>query len=117
MKHVLNLLLTLSIVLVPRIASAQLDPVILQAESGVVGSQFTIAADGATTYATIQTTIGGGNPTTTARVISYSVTFPHAGVWELYARLRVGPATFDDDSMFYASSFGTRSATSDADWI
>ena len=117
MKHVLQLLLTLLLVLAPTLAAAQLDPVIVEAENGVVGSQFTIAADGATTYAAIQSTIGGGNPTTSGRVITFSITFPHAGVWELYARLRVGPATFNDDSMFYANTLGAKSPTSDADWI
>jgi endo-1,4-beta-xylanase len=117
MKHVVRLLLALPLVLVPDRAAAQLDPAIVEAESGVVGSQFTVASDGATTYAAIQSTIGGGNPTTGARVITFNVTFPHAGVWELYARLRVGPATFNDDSMFYANGFGAKSPTSDADWI
>src|SRR3954452_23133664 len=109
--------LAFPLLLFPQVASAQLEPVILEAESGVVGSQFTIAADGGTTYAGIQSTIGGGNPTTAARVITFTVTFPHAGVWELYARLRVGPATFNDDSMFYANGFGAKDPVSDADWI
>jgi GH35 family endo-1,4-beta-xylanase len=117
MKHVPRSLLTLSLFLVPHAAFAQLSPVILEAEGGSAGSQFTVAADGATTYAAIQSTIGGGNPTTGERVITFAVTFPHAGVWELYARLRVGPATFNDDSMFYANGFGAKSPTSDADWI
>jgi hypothetical protein len=59
MKHVLKVLLTLSLVFVPSMASAQLDLVILEAENGAVGSQLTTAADGATSYATIQSTIGG----------------------------------------------------------
>jgi endo-1,4-beta-xylanase len=114
----LPILLALLLVLVPGVASAQLTPVTFEAEGGAVGSQFALATDaGGVTYATIQGTAAGGNPSTDARVITYQVTFPHAGVWELYARVFVGPATFSDDSMFYANGLGAKSPTSDTDWI
>ena len=32
--------------------------------------------------------------------------FQPPGTYQLYARVRVGPETANDDSMFYASSFG-----------
>ncbi len=117
MKRFTKLLLTLALTAFPTAVSAQLNSVILEAEAGTVGSQFAIGVDGATTYAAIQSTIAGGNPTTADRVIRFTVTFPHAGVWELYARLRVGAATFNDDSMFYANGFGEKNPTLDADWI
>lgn len=44
MKHVLRTLLTLPFLLFPRIASAQLTPVVIEAENGAVGAQFTIAS-------------------------------------------------------------------------
>ena len=91
--------------------------IIVEAESGAVGSQFSIITEDGVTYAGIQTTIGGQNPTNAERVISFSVTFPSPGIYELYGRLRVGPATFDDDSFYYANGFGAKSPTSDADWI
>ena len=117
MKRLTKLLLTLALASIPTAAFAQLDSVILEAEHGVVGPQFAIGTDGGTTYAAIQSTIGGFNPTSNDRVITFTVTFPHAGVWELYARLRVGPQTFNDDSMYYANGFGAKNPTLDADWI
>src|SRR4030095_4960668 len=101
----------------PRAVLAQNESVVFEAESGVVGPQFATLADGTTPYVAIQSTVAGQNPTTNDRVITFSVTFPSAGVWELYGRLRVGPATFNDDSFYYANGFGTKSPISDADWI
>jgi endo-1,4-beta-xylanase len=111
--------LLLAILSVPASALAQLESIIVHAESGTVGAQFATLTDPATgtQYVAIQSTIGGGNPTTAERVVSFTVTFPSAGVFELYARLRVGPATFNDDSFYYASSFGAKNPASDADWI
>jgi endo-1,4-beta-xylanase len=121
MKHVARVLTALALTLLPGVALAQLDPVVVEAESGTVGSQFIVATDATVTpavlYTAITSTVAGGNPGTSERVITYSVTFPHAGVWELYIRLRVGPATFNDDSMFYANGFGVKNVSSDADWI
>jgi endo-1,4-beta-xylanase len=102
--------------LLPSAAFAQNESIIVEAESGTVGAQFQIGSDGATQYAAIVGTIGGQNPTTVDRTISYSVTFPSAGTFELYARLRVGPATFNDDSMYYGTGFGAKSPTADGDW-
>jgi endo-1,4-beta-xylanase len=111
--------LTVVALLAPGIARAQNESVIIEAESGAAGSQFSVLTDAATgvQYATILGTVAGLNPTTSERVITFSVTFPRAGVYELYARLRVGPATFNDDSFYYANGFGVKSPTSDADWI
>lgn len=101
----------------PTAAFAQNESIIVEAESGTLGAQFQVAADGATQYATIVGTVGGFNPTTVDRTIAYSVTFPSAGTYELYARLRVGPQTFSDDSFYYANGFGAKNPASDADWI
>ena len=118
MTHLRRFLLTLVLTLCANVAAfAQTESIVVEAESGVAGSQFSILTDDGVTYAAIQSTVGGGNPTTAARVISFTVTFPTAGIYELYARLRVGPATFNDDSFYYANGFGTKSPTADADWI
>ncbi|MET0555394.1 MAG: hypothetical protein ABW221_20290, partial [Vicinamibacteria bacterium] len=101
---------------IPTAAFAQNESIVVEAESGVVGAQFQIASDGATQYAAIVGTVGGQNPTTAERVISYTVTFPSAGTYELYARLRVGPATFNDDSMYYGTGLGPKSPTADNEW-
>lgn len=123
MKHVSRTLLTLALVAPGVFAGAQDDqdllPVVFEAESGTIGAQFSVLDDATAgvRYATINTTVGGGSPGTPDRVISYRVTFPGSGTYELYARVRVGPATFNDDSMYYGSGFGTRNVTSDNDWV
>jgi endo-1,4-beta-xylanase len=118
MKSLRVVVSALALAALPSAAGAQNESIIVEAESGVVGGQFSVVTEASVTYATIQSTIGGGNPTTAERVISLTVTFPRAGVYELYGRLRVGTATpFNDDSFFYANGFGAKSPTSDADWI
>src|SRR5882672_6803686 len=106
----------LVLAMLPGLAQAQTESIIVEAESGVLGSQFSIGNDGATQFATIVGTIGGGNPNVAARLITFTVNFPSAGTYELYARLRVGPATFNDDSFYYANGSGSRNPASDADW-
>ena len=86
----------------------------------------TIAAVGSTPAITYLTSLsdvssvpgGGSSPGTAARVLSYTVTFPAAGTYDLYARLRVGSGGANDDSYFYAKSFGTKDfATTSTDWV
>ena len=92
--------------------------VTFQAESGTLGSDFTNGTDGVINFISISTdTVNSGNPGNANRVASYSVTFPAAGLYQLYARLRTGSGTFNDDSLFYAASFGSKSATLNADWV
>jgi endo-1,4-beta-xylanase len=99
-------------------AVAQNEPVILQAElATTLGSEFSIGVDGATTYIAISPTVGGFNPGSANRVASFNVTFPGPATYELYARLRVGAATFNDDSMYYGNGLGAKNPASDADWI
>jgi endo-1,4-beta-xylanase len=92
--------------------------VIFQAESGVLGSNFTNGTDGVVQFISISTdTVNSGNPGNANRVATYSVTFPSAGTYKLYGRVRVGPGGANDDSFFYGNGFGAKSATADADWI
>jgi endo-1,4-beta-xylanase len=92
---------------------AQTEPVILEAESGAVGSAFNTATADGVTFIDISPTVAGGNPTSDTRVVTFSVTFPAAGTYELYARLRVGPATFNDDSFYYGNGFGVKPVSAD----
>ncbi len=95
-------------------AWAQNAPVVVEAETGtsvaptVTGATVsdwasrTVTAAGTTpaiTYVTSLTDVaaytanggvGSGAPATDARVLTYSVTFPGAGSYDLYARIRVG---------------------------
>jgi glucuronoarabinoxylan endo-1,4-beta-xylanase len=91
--------------------------VTFEAESGVLGSDFTNGISGGVQFISISTdTVNSGNPGNANRVASYTVTFPAAGTYQLYARVLVGPGGFNDDSMFFANSFGVKSPTTDSDW-
>ena len=92
--------------------------VTFEAEAGVLGTDFTNGTTGAVQFISISTdTVNSGYPGNANRVATYTVTFPAAGTYQLYARILVGPGGFNDDSMFYASSFGTKNPTLNADWI
>ncbi|GGF26818.1 endo-1,4-beta-xylanase [Hymenobacter cavernae] len=98
---------------------AQNEPISQQAESGTVGADWNVLDDTGLQYVTIKptSTINAQNPGTPARVITYSVTFPSAGTYSLYARIRVGAGAFNDDSFYYGNGFGEKSPTNDANWI
>jgi hypothetical protein len=97
--------------------SVRADSITLEAESGALGSDFTNSTQSGVAFISISTDGAGNNPGSAARVATYSVTFPSAGTYDLYARVRVGPATYSDDSMFYANGFGSKTATVNGDWI
>ena len=63
MKQAVRFVLALAVALVaPRAGFGQQVPVIIEAESGTVGSEFTPGVDGAVNYIGIATTVGGDNP-------------------------------------------------------
>jgi GH35 family endo-1,4-beta-xylanase len=114
---------------------AQNAPVPFEAESGtstapITGATIgdwligTTAASGtvaAATYITTKTdqtayATGSSVPSTAARVLTYNVTFPGAGSYDLYARIWVGPGGFSDDSYYNGTSFGTKNPTLASDW-
>lgn len=89
-----------------------------EAESGTLGTDFTNGTSGAVQFVSIATTnVSSGNPGSSNRVVTYSVNFPAAGKYELYARVRVGPDGANDDSLFYAAGFGVKSPTTSSDWV
>ncbi|MEM6645878.1 MAG: endo-1,4-beta-xylanase [Bacteroidota bacterium] len=92
-------------------------PTIVEAESGVLGSDFAIETDGDVTYIAIQTDGDGDAPGDSSRVATYEVTFPEAQIHNLFARVRVGPGASSDDSFFYANRFGEKDPADEADWI
>ncbi|MDF7811618.1 endo-1,4-beta-xylanase [Hymenobacter sp. YC55] len=99
---------------------AQNAPVLQQAETGMLGADWTTpAAQAGVQYVTVvpTATINPQNPGTAARIITYTVTFPGPGSYDLYARVRVGTAGANDDSFYYGNGFGTKSATDDTNWI
>lgn len=90
---------------------------LIEAESGALGSNYTITTVAGVTGITPVATNAAFLPETAARVASYNVTFPSANIYQLYARVHVGPGAFADDSFFYAASFGVKSPSTSADWV
>jgi hypothetical protein len=125
--------------------AAQPTPVVVEAESGtstnpptpVTGAStgdraFRTVAAGSTTpasaYATSLTDVaaytastspsggvGGAAPATAVRVLSYTVTFPAAGTYDLDARIRVGASGANNDSFFYGTSLGAKNPVTGSD--
>jgi endo-1,4-beta-xylanase len=88
----------------PAAALAQTQPVIVEAESGSLGSSLTTTAAGGVTYITT-TENGTAPPTTPPRIATWQVTFPAAGNYDLYVRIQAGPNTGNDDSFYIPSGF------------
>lgn len=107
--------------LLPGLASANL--VVVEAESGVLGATLDTETDSSVepnvNYLFPSVSGAGMSPDTADKIASFTVEFPAAGEYNLYARLRNGPEAnaFSDDSFFYSNGFGTKSVGVDADWI
>ncbi|HTU64481.1 MAG TPA: endo-1,4-beta-xylanase [Steroidobacteraceae bacterium] len=86
-------------------AIAQTAPVIVEAESGALGSSLTTATAGSVTY--ITTTENAAVNPTPSRTATYNVTFPAAGTYELYVRILTGPNSGNDDSFYVGNGFNT----------
>ena len=97
--------------------SAQDEPIILEAESGIAGSDFSVFQDAGVTYLTPSTDLAASdNPGNETKIISFSVNFAETGTYDLFARIRVGANNYNDDSFFIGNGFGSRSATTPSDW-
>tara|TARA_R100000908_G_scaffold50441_1_gene25708 strand:- start:44672 stop:47155 length:2484 start_codon:yes stop_codon:yes gene_type:complete len=98
------------------------EPLIVEAESGDVGSEWATETDegDGSTYVTItsdtEATSGTANSPGENRTISYELTFPDTGSYDLFARVYVGSATFDDDSWFIPVGFGEKHPDSTSHW-
>ena len=98
--------------------NAPMKPVVVEAESGNVGSNYSVLKDGTVTYVTPKTdwtslTVPGDS----SRTVKMQVTFADSGYYNLFVRVRVGPNTFNDDSFFYGNGFGSKNDTAGGDWI
>ena len=93
-------------------------PVVVEAESGTLGKDFSVQTDGNVTYISPNSNYTGlASPADTNRIATYQVAFPDSGFYSLFVHLRVGPGTFNDDSFFYGHGFGIKNDTASADWI
>lgn len=101
-------------------ANANKEPVVVEAESGVLGSNYTIVQDNADslTYITPKNTYTGTtSPGDTTRIATYQVTFPDTGYYNLFVRVRVGSGAYNSDSFFYGKGFGVKNDTTSNDWV
>lgn len=92
------------------------EPIVLEAESAVLGAELAVSTDGAVQYVYPTLTAGGTTPASVQRVSTFSVSFPESGTYELYVRLKVGPANYDDDSFFFGRLFGNLSVSTAENW-
>ena len=91
--------------------------VVVESESGSLGTNFLAGNSSGTVYISNTNNNTASTPGIVGRVASYNVTFPEAGTYDLYARIRVGPGMANDDSFLYANGFGAKSLGSTADWV
>ncbi|HES60261.1 MAG TPA: T9SS type A sorting domain-containing protein [Caldithrix sp.] len=92
-------------------------PLVIEAESGEVGNEFDVLSEDSIEYVTIQTNTAAFNPGSKARIITYQVTFPDSGTYDLFVRLRAGSETYNDDSFFYGNGFGVKDSLTDSNWV
>ncbi len=93
-------------------------PVIVEAESGKLGSNFAVKSDATNnvTYVTALKNSTAFVPGDSSFVATYQVTFPDSGYYSLFTRVRVGPNGYNDDSFLYGKVFGVMDDTASADW-
>jgi len=89
---------------VPMASMAQA-PVIVEAESGSLGTSLTTGTDAGVNYITVVTAANSGATPTPDRVATYQVSFPAAGSYALYVRILAGPIGGNDDSFYVTSGF------------
>lgn len=92
-------------------------PFTFEAESGTRGNEIERKQEGGVDFITAKTNGQGANPARPSRVVRYEVRFPTPGEYELYARVRVGPDGGQDDSFFFAKSFGKKDPAKNDDWV
>ena len=97
--------------------SGQAATVAIEAESGVLGANWMVTNNPSPISITVTNTTTGSSPGTAARVASYTINFPAADVYNLYARVLVGPGAFTSDSLYYGNGFGTQAPATAANWI
>src|SRR5262245_23912791 len=111
----LNFFLSVVAVCVPFLCRAGITK--FEAESGVLGADYSITNNGGVVWIKILSNGTNESPGSDARVATFTVNFPAAGTYDLFARVRVGSGSANDDSFFCANGFGTKSSVNSADWI
>jgi hypothetical protein len=112
---------TLSVLAVVAIAGSAHAATIIgfEAESGTLGANFdpTQSDAGALggTYITTELDSTGSSPGSDDNTVNYSLNVA-AGTYDVYVRARIGNNNANDDSFFWATSFGDADPTVTGDW-
>lgn len=107
----------LSLFILSVVSQAQNLPVVIEAESGVPGSDYKVLEENSVRYVTPDTDmLNGSYPGNVSKIITYNVQFTEPGAYHFYAKIRVGTGGYDDDSYFLARNFGDVSVTNVNDW-
>lgn len=98
---------------------AQDNAILLEAENAdSIGADFQIVEEQNVTYITPETDFGGAtNPGSEDKLLIFTVTFEAAGTYDLYTKVRVGPDGANDDSFYFARTFGSRPVDQDSGWV
>lgn len=95
-----------------------LKPIVIEAESGVLGSNFNILTSAGITYITTTVDYSGQSyPESDNSVATYQVTFETPGSYHLFVRVRVGSGSYSDDSFFGAKGFGEKELSNADEWV
>lgn len=98
--------------------NSNLKPIIIEAESGVLGSNFSTSIVGDITYITTNADFSGqSNPGNSNSIATYQVAFVDTGSYQVFARVRVGSGSYSDDSFFGAIGFGEKDVANGDGWL
>ena len=82
----------------------------VEAESGTLGTNFLTGNSSGTIYISNTNNSTTNTPGIPGLVASYNVTFPEAGSYDLYARMRVGAGAASDDRLMNRAATNTVNA-------
>lgn len=117
MKHYNNFFILIGLFLTLGLKGQNEIPVVFEADSGTVGTDFTILEESGVRFVRVDSNGTGQAPLFSDRIITFNVTFPDSGNYDLYCRIRIGAGGADDDSYFYGNGFGTKDTTDANQWI
>ncbi|MBN2806828.1 MAG: family 43 glycosylhydrolase [Prolixibacteraceae bacterium] len=105
------------LLLFPHFLMAQNLPVVIEAESGALGSDYEMIDEGDLRFVRPKSDLANGSyPGNDSKVITFSLPFTETGTYHVYARIRVGEGSYNDDSFYLGKTFGSISATSSDGW-
>src|SRR5690242_3985850 len=77
-------------------SNVQAASVVVEGESGALGTSFLVGNSSGVVYISNTNNNAASTPGSSVRVATYSVTFPGAGTYDLYAHVRTGPNSGND---------------------